>query len=123
MNLNYYFNSGIMFKEDRNYMLEYAIEKAREINPDENYVRVYAVITDKRGRIVSEAHNSYTKTHPLQARFAKFVGNEEAVYLHAEIRAMVKCKDGQGHKMYVARVGRTGDPLPACPCEICQAAI
>lgn len=104
-------------------MLDYAIEKARDLDVDENYVRVYAVITDKRGKIVSEGPNSYKKTHPLQAKFARMVGNEEAVYLHAEIQAMVKCKEGQGHKMYVARVGRTGNPLPACPCKICQLAI
>jgi len=104
-------------------MLDYAIEKAREINPDENHVRVYAVITDKRGRIIAEGKNNYVKSHPLQAYYAKMVDNENAIYLHAEIQAMVKCDSNNAHKMYVARVSRQGHPMPARPCKICQTAI
>lgn len=104
-------------------MLDYAIEKARDLDPDENDVRVYAVITNKRGKILSEGPNSYTKSHPIQAKYAKQVGNEKAIYLHAEVNALVRCRSNDAHKMYVARVGKTGDPLPACPCEICQVAI
>jgi tRNA(Arg) A34 adenosine deaminase TadA len=104
-------------------MLDYAIKKARELDPNENDVRVYAVITDKRGRVLSEGPNSYTKTHPLQAMYAKKVGNEKAIYLHAEVTALVRCRSTEAYKMYVARVGKQGEALPACPCVICQAAI
>ena len=45
---------------------------------------------DKKGNLLSEAMNSYKKTHPLQAYFAEKVGLPDKVFLHAEIAAILK---------------------------------
>lgn len=83
-----------------------------------------AIIYDKRGRILSIGKNSYTKTHTIQAFHAKKVGMEKKVFLHAEIDAIVKCRDlDKAHKISVFRYGKNGKPLNAMPCPICQSAI
>jgi tRNA(Arg) A34 adenosine deaminase TadA len=82
-----------------------------------------AIITDKRGNILSIGKNSYIKTHPMQAKFAKKNGKEGAIYLHAEIAAIVKCKDiKNAHKITVMRI-ENGIEKIAKPCNICMAAI
>lgn len=83
-----------------------------------------AEIYDKRGRLISSAKNNYSKTHPLQAKYASKVGINEAIYLHAEILAIVRCKDmNRAHKIVVKRFDKHGNPAIAKPCPICQAAI
>ena len=83
-----------------------------------------AVIYDKKGRVLSVGRNSYTKTHTIQAMYAKSNGNPEAVFLHAEIDAIVRCRDlSRAHKIFVARYERNGSPRIAKPCPICQSAI
>lgn len=83
-----------------------------------------AVITDKRGRILSIGQNSYIKTHPLQAHYARKTGNEHKVFLHAEIAAIVKCKDlSKAHKISIFRYNSKGKPMNAKPCSICQMGI
>jgi len=83
-----------------------------------------AVITDKRGRVLSIGQNSYVKTHPLQAHYAKKVGLHHKVYLHAEMSAIVKCRDlSKAHKISIFRYNKKGDPMYAKPCPICQNAI
>ena len=87
--------------------------------------KLKATIYDKRGRVLSVGENSYQKTHPRQAEYAKAAGREEAIYLHAEISAIIKLRDQQSkaHRIYVERYGKDGKPLLAKPCEICQIAI
>ena len=81
---------------------------------------VTAKIFDKRGNLLSIGYNSYTKTHPLQAFHANRVGRREQIYLHAEIAAIANCKDiSKAHKMVVEKFSKFGEPLNACPCEIC----
>jgi len=83
-----------------------------------------AIIYDRRGRVISVGKNSYVKTHPLQARFAAKAGRPEAIYLHAEVDALVRLKDwSHAHKIVITRVGKSGDTLLAKPCESCQRAI
>ena len=79
---------------------------------------------DKKGRLLSTATNSYSKTHPLQAYFAERVGHRAKIYLHAEIAAIIKAGDKQIHKIIITRYSpRTHKALNAKPCPICQEAI
>jgi tRNA(Arg) A34 adenosine deaminase TadA len=83
-----------------------------------------AIIKDKRGNILAIGKNSYTKTHPYQAKCAKEVGLPEKVYLHAEIAAILSCNDlSKAHSIHIYRQGKSGLWLNAKPCPICQSAI
>jgi tRNA(Arg) A34 adenosine deaminase TadA len=84
---------------------------------------ILAKCYDKQGRLLSAAFNSYTKTHPLQAYFAKKVGHDDCEYLHAEIAALIKAKGKTVHHITVERYGNHGQPLLAKPCPICEEAI
>jgi len=85
---------------------------------------VSAVIFDKRGRVLSIGKNSYKKTHPLQAEYARRAGEPEKVYLHAEVDAIIKCPDlGRADKIVIFRHTEDGSPANARPCKICQHAI
>ena len=103
-------------------MLEEAVMKARKIPYVKGNKRVYAIITDKRGRIVAESANSYVQTHPMQKRLGVASGKPLAEFLHAEMAAIIRSK-GRGHSLYVARVDSKGKPRMAKPCVICQKAI
>lgn len=85
---------------------------------------ITATIFDKKGRVLSIGQNSYIKTHPLQKHHAERVGMSEKIYCHAEIAAIIRCKDlSKAHKMLVTRFNSQGLPVIAKPCEICQSAI
>lgn len=85
---------------------------------------IVATVYDKRGRKLTEGTNSYTRTHPLQAKFAVQVGLDDKIYLHAEISALSKLKKGQKpYRIVVERYKENGDPAIAKPCRVCQAAI
>ena len=87
--------------------------------------KLRATIYDKRGRVLSVGENSYCKSHPKQAEFAKIAGREEAIYLHAEIAAIIKLKEkaNDAYKIFIERYNSNGKPLLAKPCEICQIAL
>jgi len=86
--------------------------------------KIIAIIYDKRGRILSVGRNNYLKTHPLQAKHARLLGNEERKYLHAEIHAITLCRYlGRAHRISVTRHNSNGDPALAAPCPICASAI
>ncbi len=83
-----------------------------------------AVIYDKRGRVLSIGQNNYVKSHPMMAKYAREVGLHKKIFLHAEVQAILRCKDlSKAHRIFVSRFGRTGLPLNAKPCPICQSAI
>jgi tRNA(Arg) A34 adenosine deaminase TadA len=85
---------------------------------------ITAIIRTKKGRVLSIGKNSYIKTHTLQAHYANLVGLPEKQYLHAEIAALVKCRDlSIAHSITVYRYGKDNKPLLAKPCPICQEAI
>lgn len=84
--------------------------------------QITATVYDRRGRVLSVAHNSYEKTHPYQARLAQKVGHPERQYLHAEIHALIKCR-GVPYKIRVERRNNQGQLLLAKPCPICELAI
>ena len=87
--------------------------------------KIYAIITDKRGKILSQAGNDYIKSHPTQRRLAKSVCLDECIYLHAEIAALIKVKKPipKHSKIYISRVGFNGEAILAAPCPICQHAL
>jgi deoxycytidylate deaminase len=85
---------------------------------------IKAVITDKRGRVLSIGYNSYVKTHPFQAKHAEKVGLHLKTFLHAEIHAILKCRNlEKAHKISIYRFDRSGNPKIAKPCPVCQSAI
>lgn len=85
---------------------------------------ITAIIYDRRDRVLSIGKNSYVKTHPLQARYAQKAGEPYKVHLHAEIAAIVKCKNlKKAHKISVFRYNKQDRPMLARPCPICMSAI
>lgn len=85
---------------------------------------ITAIIYDKRGRVLSIGKNSYVKTHPLQHLHSHKVGLPHKQFLHAEIHAIAKCKNlEKAHKIVVMRFDKSGKPLLAKPCPVCQSAI
>lgn len=85
---------------------------------------ITAIIYDKRGNILSIGKNSYVKTRPLQAMFAKKVGEEHKVFLHAEVHALIRCDNlDRAHRIAIFRYNEAGEAVLAKPCKICQNAI
>lgn len=85
---------------------------------------IKAIIYDRKGRVLSIGHNSYVKTHPLQAQHARAAGEPDRYFLHAEIHAIVKCKNiNRAAKIFVSRWDSQGKPQLAKPCAVCQSAI
>jgi len=83
-----------------------------------------AIIYDRKGRVLSIGENNYTKSHPLQAECAAAVGLPEKIFLHAEIDAIIRCKDlSKAHSIHIFRTGKSGKWLLAKPCLACQRAI
>lgn len=83
-----------------------------------------AIIYDKRGKVLSIGKNSYCKTHPLQKKHTNDVGLSEKIYLHAEVHAIVKCRDlTKAHKIMITRYDSDGNPKNAKPCPVCVSAI
>lgn len=83
---------------------------------------VTALAYDKRGKLLAVGQNSYIKTHTLQAKYAAKVSRPKAIYLHAEIDALIKAR-GPVHKLVVLRYDNAGKPANSKPCSICQLAI
>ena len=83
-----------------------------------------AIIYDRKGKVLSVGRNSYVKTHTLQAKHAEKVGLPDKQFLHAEVHAITKCRDlSKAHRIAVYRYGKSGQPLLAKPCPVCQSAI
>jgi deoxycytidylate deaminase len=97
--------------------------KVKTPKPRKKY-HLKATIYNKRGHVISRGENSYWKTHPVQVKTAQEVGRNDAIFLHAEIAALVKLKDwSKAHKIKIERYAEDGRPLPAKPCVICQRAL
>lgn len=82
-----------------------------------------ATCYDKKGKVISTAANNYRKSHPIQAFFAKQAGNPEAVFLHAEVAALLKCGVKKPYRIHVERYLKDGSPALAMPCKSCEKAI
>lgn len=85
---------------------------------------ITAVVYDKRGLPLASATNDYRKTHPIQKKFSELVGLENKPFLHAEISALIRCRDiKKAHSIFVSRFDKNGKPRLAKPCPICDAFI
>ncbi len=83
-----------------------------------------AIIYDKRGNVLSIGKNSFIKTHPLQAKYAKKMGEPYKQVLHAEIHAITRCANlEKAHRIVITRYDADGVARNAKPCKICQHAI
>lgn len=83
--------------------------------------QITAIILDKKGRPLSIGKNSYTKTHPIMARESAKHGEPYKVFLHAEIDAIVRCRDmSKATRIVVMRFDANGLPVNAKPCPICM---
>lgn len=78
---------------------------------------------DKRGTLIAQATNSYTKTHPLMLHFGRKVGMENRPFLHAEVAALLKCGTQKPYAISIERRTRQGTLALAKPCPICEQAI
>jgi len=95
-----------------------AIEVARSA---EGQFRLGSVLV--RGRRVVSTGTNLTKTHPMQGKYAKKSGYPRRIYLHSEMRCLLRAKRG-GDTMYVARLSKNGYSLrKAKPCETCKLAL
>ena len=78
-----------------------------------------------KGKIVSVGFNQL-KTHPMMEKFNR---NEKAIYLHAEIDAIIRAINLFGPDflskcdLYVLRLTREGTVANSKPCSGCQKAI
>jgi deoxycytidylate deaminase len=85
---------------------------------------ITAILKDKRGRVLSIGKNSYTKSHTLMHLHANKVGQPHKIYLHAEVDAVIKCKDIiKAHTLEVYRFNSKGQPMLAKPCKVCESMI
>ncbi len=99
-------------------VFDLAIETAKS-SPSKK--QVGAVLLN-RSKVVLTATNLEKKSHPVQARFAERVGLGEKIYLHAEIAALVKCRE-ECDTIVVARVNPQHKLRMAKPCPICDLAL
>ena len=74
---------------------------------------------DSRGRKLSEAYNSYSKTHPIQSHFATIAGQPSRIYLHAEILAIIRAGERKIHTLKITNLnGKLSHPCPVCMAAI-----
>lgn len=83
---------------------------------------ITALAYDKRGKLLAVGRNSYVRTHPLQAHYGRKSGRPQAVFIHAELAALVKAR-APVHKLVIMRFHRNGTPALAKPCRGCELAI
>jgi len=85
---------------------------------------ITAVIYDRRGRVLSVGKNSYTRTHPMQAKHAEKVGLPHKQYLHAETHAVLRLRNlSKAYRIAVFRYDSYGRPKLAKPCPVCESLI
>lgn len=85
---------------------------------------VYCKIISKNGRVLAVSSNSYIKTAPLQAKWAKKCGLPLKQHVHAEVGAIAKLRPDMRKKayaIYIYRFDHHGRPALAKPCKVCQA--
>lgn len=101
--------------------IDYCVSRANEIPYKRGEQRHWCAIYDKRGRLLSEASNSYIKTSPKMKRAGQKVGLDEKIYWHAECKAIYSLRNPEkAYKLVVVRVGSKGEPVNSKPCIICE---
>ena len=84
---------------------------------------IKATIFDKKGRILAIGYNDYNKTHPLMKMYACKCSLPHKEFLHAEVAAILKCKNKKPYKIKIERYDKKGNPANAKPCPICEMVI
>lgn len=84
--------------------------------------KIKATAYDTSGRRICSKHNSYQKTHPVQAKYAKLANSEERIVLHAEVRALLDAirQRKKVDTIVVERYDANGNPALAKPCKVCE---
>lgn len=100
-------------------IMQKAITKAAIPKHTRGKYRHYAILVDKRGMIVGEGANDYTKTHPKFKKIAEQVGFPDKCFCHAEFVAINNDRYKKGYKLYVARVDCNNKPINSHPCPVC----
>lgn len=106
--------------------VQYVLEKARQLPFEKNRERVYSCVVTKRGKIIAEAANEYSRSHPKQKHYSLRAGmSEHRCFLHSEILCIIRAAkvNPKNCKLIVGRVGATGKPLDSYPCQSCRIAI
>lgn len=85
--------------------------------------KLIAKAYDKKGNQLSVGFNDYDRTHPVQLHFAKLANSPKQTRLHAEIHALLRCRDKVPFSVSVERYDYQGNPALARPCKICMIAL
>lgn len=98
---------------------------AREAHKSEaDHHKIGCVISDRKGNIISKGYNSSTKTHPIQYKYANGVNKPTKIFLHAEIKALIKLRERRkAINLCVVRIMKSKDVGMSKPCSICMEAI
>lgn len=102
--------------------IDYAIEMARKIPYVKGEQRHFAVVLDRKGKLISQGANSYIVTHPLMHKHSKKLGLCKD-FIHSEVNALIKDKSRKGFKLIVVRIDSKGNPCNSEPCSVCKAII
>jgi deoxycytidylate deaminase len=101
------------------YLKQRAATILKEKADDRHRICAFALY---KGKIVAVGFNSYVKTHPQQAFFARMVGQHRKEYLHAEVAALLRAPR-HADSLLVVRINKKGEYVSAKPCPICDFAI
>jgi deoxycytidylate deaminase len=83
-----------------------------------------AIIRDKRGKVLSIGKNSYKKSHPYQAHLAAQVGLPEKIFIHAEVDAIIRCRNlRKANSIEVFKLNANSKRMKTIICPICMSAI
>ena len=105
-------------------MLQQTVDLALKMPVKASQQRLAAICVDKKGKVLGRGVNSYTRTHPLQKHFAILAGMpEEKMFIHAELSAILRCRDKEINTIYVARALKDGNISLAKPCAACVQAL
>lgn len=107
-----------------NKYLRMALRKIESEDFSEKIQQRHVAVIAKAGRILAVGRNR-NKTHPESITLDEN-GDRILKSIHAELDAIFKVKNKEqlrGATIYVARLGRGGDPGMSCPCTMCQALI
>jgi len=83
---------------------------------------VGALVLDNNSSVIAISFNSYIKTHPYMKELAGKVHRHEAIYLHAEVSALIKAR-GNAHTIVIARLNADNKLALSRPCTICEIAL
>ena len=107
-----------------NKYLRMALRKIESEDFSEKIQHRHVAVIAKVGRILAVGRNR-NKTHPESITLDDN-GDRILKSIHAELDAIFKVKNKEqlkGATIYVARLGRGGDPGMSCPCTMCQSLI